>query len=244
MTVLNEKVPINIRQMKMQILLEIDEVVENELYYIDNINNKIKNQLKKNIIKNMKEKINMDIFIYNIMDNNHCTYKHRRGKNEGKFCCKNITKKGNKKKYVCRTHNKDHIPEKKVKPLNDISSEDNSSTLNKKIEKMEKVGIRNDDEKNNNIIETTKNGDDDKNEIISEKVGIKNNEKNKNNNDLLLIKEKDRKRIKNKYINKNNLKINYINYENKKKIYNHNFKSNFCNNITLADFIPKYLLSY
>lgn len=113
MVCLNEKLPINLKQMKSVFLKELDEIIENEIYYLNGINDEKKDKLKNNIIKKMNNKFNSDFFIYRIIHNEHCTYKHQRGKNDGKFCCKRITNNGNKTKFVCTIHNKEHIPRKK-----------------------------------------------------------------------------------------------------------------------------------
>lgn len=154
MVCLNKKVPIDIKRMKKEFILELDSIVENELYYMEGIKEKSKVILKSNIIKRMKNQMDMDLFIYKIMDENHCTFKHRNGKNDGNICCKNITKYGNRKKYVCRIHNKDHIPNKKNNSNNieieksiksrDIRNDENFEKI-RKIQKINKF--------NNNIID-------------------------------------------------------------------------------------------
>lgn len=68
------------------------------------------NKIIKNRIKELFENNN---FIYINMDDNICSHIFKKGKYEGHFCCKKITKNGNKKKYVCTKHNPDHIPVKK-----------------------------------------------------------------------------------------------------------------------------------
>jgi hypothetical protein len=133
----NKKLPINVKQMKNILLKEIDYIIDDKLYFLDvffdvskedknNYENKIK-KFKDSIIKEIKNKIGTDNFIYNIMDNDHCTYKHKRGKKDGEFCCKKITKNGDNKKFVCTVHNRDHKPIKKIKPYEDISLKDNIS---------------------------------------------------------------------------------------------------------------------
>lgn len=104
----------------------------NKLKLKKNINNFINNYIIKlefelDIDKIKLEKINnttkkavSDFFgddhqIYLSMNENHCTYKYKKGKYEGRFCCKQITKNGNKNKYICTKHNKDHVPKKRIK---------------------------------------------------------------------------------------------------------------------------------
>lgn len=129
MVCLNEKLPINLKQMRSVLIKEIDSIIEHELYFLEIIfpslkkdlksdeniyNNKI-NKLKKNIIKDIKNKMDTDYFLYRIIDDKHCTFKHSRGKNEGNYCCKKIKTNliDNKEDYLCCTHSKKHIPKKK-----------------------------------------------------------------------------------------------------------------------------------
>lgn len=198
MAILNDIISLNIKELKKEILKSVEEEIDHELYYLDEINEDRKKILKKNILKNMKIKINTDNFIYTVMDKNICTFKHTRGKKDGHFCCKKITKKGDKKKFVCRTHNKNHIPNKKIKHLKDKSLE------NKKVN--EKV----DHEKNN------------------ENYNYFDNEKhNINNIDLIKVKKIMKKISKNKiYIGNygsfifSNIIKNYTNLLLKQNIFN------------------------
>lgn len=124
----NKKIPINIIDMKNVIIEEIDNIIDNKLYFLDivfsSLKTEIKNNedkykdkikiLKNNIIKEIKNKMDTNNFIYRIIDNDHCIFNHTRGKNKGNFCCKRITKNGDKKTYVCTVHNKKHIPKPKI----------------------------------------------------------------------------------------------------------------------------------
>lgn len=134
MVCLNDKLPINLAQMKDVIMTNLEKIIENELYYIDNINlnENRKNNLKNNIIKGLRNEFSKDKFIYLMIDNNHCGHKIKRGKNDGNFCCKKITKNGNKKNYVCTKHNKDHIPKIKITKKKEtiILAKDNISSNN------------------------------------------------------------------------------------------------------------------
>lgn len=92
-----------------QLKLESDIKSELTIKIIDNI---------KKIIKNkMNDLFSNDNFIFINMDDNICTHKFKKGKNDGRFCCKKITKYGDKNNYVCTRHNKNHIPKKKNKNL-------------------------------------------------------------------------------------------------------------------------------
>jgi hypothetical protein len=140
MVCLNEKLPINLAQMKKNIIYELDSIIEHNLYYLDEIDEEKKTKIKNSITKEFKNKINTDLFIYRIMDDNYCTFKHNRGKHDGEFCCRRITINGDKKKYLCRVHNKDHVPNKKIQINNfnkNISIEKSIQLMN--IDKIDKI---------------------------------------------------------------------------------------------------------
>lgn len=132
MVCLNEVISFKKLKFKKNLTNEINDEIHYNFHLNDlpqlKLESEIKSELTMIIINNMKslitKKINnlfsSDHFIYLNMDDNICTYKHKRGKNDGKFCCKKITKKGNKDKYVCRIHNKEHKPEKRL-----VSRKDN-----------------------------------------------------------------------------------------------------------------------
>lgn len=128
MVCLNEKLPINKFKMQKVMLNKLEEIIEHELWYLEGVKDEKKEKLKKSIIKEMKNNFESDHFIYLMIHDEHCTYKHNRGKNNGNFCCKKITKKGDKKKYLCRTHNKNHVPQKRI--TNTIS---NTINLDKSV---------------------------------------------------------------------------------------------------------------
>lgn len=149
MVCFNKNLPINLKQMKKVLLSEIDYIINDKLYFLDIIFSSLKNDLKKdedkynnkikklkdNIIKEISNKFNSDYFLYKIMDDNHCTFKHKRGKRESEFCCKKITNNGDKKKYLCTNHNPKHIPQPKVinKNNEEVLSSITNINDNKKI---------------------------------------------------------------------------------------------------------------
>lgn len=135
MVCLNDKLPIDFLKMKKILISELDSVIEDELYYIDDMKKENKKKIKINIVKNFKEKINMNHFVYMIIHKNHCTYKHTRGKKDGEFCCKKITKHGDINEYVCTTHNKNHIPT----PRQNLKTKDKTLLYNKKEELINSI---------------------------------------------------------------------------------------------------------
>lgn len=86
--------------------------------------------------KYVKEKITEDHFVYLNMNDNICTHKFRKGKRDGEYCCKKITINGNKTKYVCTKHNKDHFPNKrKIKNVIKSTINDNLHNIPNKFYK-------------------------------------------------------------------------------------------------------------
>lgn len=152
MVYLNKIVSVNISKLELIILEKIDKQIENELYYINDIKNEAKENIKKNILKEIKNEIKNDNFIYRIMADNKCTYKHKNGKKDGYFCHNNITNNGDSKKYLCRTHNRNHIPKKREK--HNISNKNGLDPLISKSIESIKNNINSDaistDKSNNN----------------------------------------------------------------------------------------------
>lgn len=137
MVFLNKYITIDKLKMKKNLIKNVVDNI-NRKYYLYNIpglekidfkikeetSMKIKNDVNeiiKNTIKNLFEN---DNFIYINMKDDLCTYKHKKGKNEGYICCKRITKNGNKEKYVCTIHNKKYISKKRNKSNNSIFKKD------------------------------------------------------------------------------------------------------------------------
>lgn len=112
MVCLNNKLPIDLSLMKKVIISELENIIKNELYYILDKNEKIE-KINNNIIKELKNRFNTDLFIQRIIHNENCIYKHKRGNKESQLCCKKITINGDKENFVCTKHNKKHIPKKR-----------------------------------------------------------------------------------------------------------------------------------
>lgn len=128
MVYLNKNVFVDIKKLEINLLKIIEDKVVNELDYVHNINDKKKERVKSNIIKEIKNEIRKDYFLYRIMASDRCVYKHKYGKNDGKFCCKRITANGDKNQYVCTLHNRNHIPQKK-----EINTSNNNILISKSI---------------------------------------------------------------------------------------------------------------
>lgn len=105
-------------------LVKLEDNIKLELNQI------IISKINKLVEKKINDLFSNDYFIYKNMDDNKCTYKFKKGKNEDNFCCKNITKNGNKSKYVCTKHNPEHIP-KKRNIKNKSSKNKNSNVITK-----------------------------------------------------------------------------------------------------------------
>lgn len=133
MVCLNRKLPINVFIMKKEIISILNGIVEESLEHIDFINDGKKEKIKSNIIKEFKNEIDRDFFIYRIIDEEHCIHKYRKGNKEGEFCGKKIkTTLGldEKKDFLCCKHSKKHIPKRKTKSKKaDIISKTTNNSL-------------------------------------------------------------------------------------------------------------------
>lgn len=227
MVYLNKVVSINIKSLEKVILEEMNKTIENELYYIDEIDKNKKTKIKNNMLKKIKEEIKRDHFIYTIMDENKCVFKHTRGKQDGFFCHRNITYNGDKNQYLCRVHNKNHIPKKK----------ENKLVINKNISIDKSITLLNIKNKNN---------------IHNDKINISNfYVKLKKNNHNLCTTNYLKQDKKNNFIisrNQNNIIRDYNNnivckykgeWQNVIKYGNCNF-NHFNNKIILKDLYNKY----
>jgi hypothetical protein len=105
--------------MKKELISILDDIIKERLEYIDDIEYEKKEKIKTNIIKDLKNEISKDFFIYKIIDENHCVHKFTKGKKEGYYCSKKINTNleiGEKKDFLCCKHSKKHKPKKKIKP--------------------------------------------------------------------------------------------------------------------------------
>lgn len=243
MVVLNEFLPISILSLKTQFSNKLIDILDDKLdYYIETstvIKKNDKKRLFNNIVKEVKNIISSDHFLYLIMDNNYCTHKYRKGKNEGKYCAKKIRSNNPKKVYLCCSHDKEHVPKKKNISVDNTHSPmeliNNNIDDNNKIKN--KIEIKNDPKKKN--INTNYNNNQLNNKVINNfktDINIKiedideNYETNSNNKiSICLLDKKEKKNMK---IQENQLenKKNGIN----KKIINSNI------NLSIVD-IDNYL---
>lgn len=238
---LNENLSINVKKLGKNIEKELDFIIYNELYYALDISEEKMQKIKNNIIKEMKNQIRTEYFMYKIMDENKCVYKHNRGKNDGFFCHKKINTKIKEgtKDFLCCTHSKKHIP-KKRKVINNIEYNNhdlgtqiikekgqNENIISKNIERLGKLP------NNSEIIKYINNKNNlDKFGLFQNKTNIK---KNFNNKNLNIIK-------------------NYCYYNNNIVCrFGYNCHKNNCsfkhknNNFLLSDFIfntNKTIISY
>lgn len=195
MVYLNKNIFINIKSLEFNILKIVEDKVQNELYYVDNITDEKKERIKINILKEVKMEIRKDNFIYRSMADNRCIFKHKNGKNDGHFCHKNITKNGDSKNFLCTKHNKNHIPSKK------------------RLKENKKQVQRNNNIINNNIVCNIRKID--SLHIIKSKLITKKNISLKNNINNNIFRKKFNF-YKYYYILNENEKVKYENYENEK----------------------------
>lgn len=145
MVVLNEFLPISITSLKIHLSNKIREILDDRLdYFIETstiIRKSKKNSIFDNIIKDIKNVISSDHFLYLVMHDNYCVHKYKKGKNEGQYCAKKIRSNNPKKAYLCCQHDKDHIPKKKqIRKNADIEKKiEMKNTYNKKENKKSEI---------------------------------------------------------------------------------------------------------
>lgn len=214
MVCLNKKVPIDLSLMKKVIISELENIIKNKLCYILDKNEKIE-KINKNIINELKNRFNTDLFIQRMVHNENCIYKYKRGSKESQLCCNKITINGDKENFVCTKHNKKHIPIKRN--INNIS-------VKKSIELFKENENVNVKLSGQNIINN------DREDIPSKDKRLKHNVINKNN--FKIIKKIHINKIKSNLNEMEILKYKYeINKLNSEKTickYNDN---SFCYNI-------------
>lgn len=114
MVCLNENISFNVKSLRNKLTLEMksfiddyDHLLKDEKYVLS---------LKNKIEKKIKDLFLDNYFIYLTMNEDICSFKHKRGKNEGFICSKLIKTniEDNKKDYLCCTHSKKHIPKKRI----------------------------------------------------------------------------------------------------------------------------------
>lgn len=114
MVILNEHIRFNINGLRKRLSQDIGELIRHSLeFYMK------KEQIEKvadKVEKRIKNKLIEDHFVYLNMDDNLCTYKFKRGKHYGKYCCRKINTNlppFSSKDYLCTRHSKIHIPKKR-----------------------------------------------------------------------------------------------------------------------------------
>lgn len=244
MVVLNDFLPISILSLKTHFSNKLMDILDDKLdYYIETstvIKKNDKKRLFNNIVKEVKNIISSDHFLYLIMDNNYCTHKYKKGKNEGKYCAKKIRSNNPKKVYLCCSHDKDHVPKKKNisvdnthSPMELINNNiDDNNKFKNKIEikndpKKKNININYNNQLNNKVINNFKTDINIKIEDID-----KSYETNSNNKiSICLLDKKEKKNMK---IQENQLE-NKKNDINKKIINTEKDRINSNINLSIVD---------
>lgn len=171
MVCLNENISFNVKSLKNSLTFEMQNFIEGYEHIIKD-NNKfifLKNQIKKKI----DSLFNFDNFIYVNMNPNLCTFKHKRGKNEGYFCCKQIRTNiiDSKKDFLCCKHSKNHIPKKRKEKKKQLNK-DESLYFNVENQEQEKLLQKENTPKYNSfsVIKEIKKVD---NNFLNNKINIK-----------------------------------------------------------------------
>lgn len=235
MVCLNKNISFNVKSLRNKLTLEMksfiddyDHLLKDEKYVLS---------LKNNIEKKIKELFWDNHFIYLTMNNDMCSFKHKRGKNEGFICSKLIKTniEDNKKDYLCCTHSKKHIP-KKRKIIKDLEVSEIKKTIEPVI--FDNKEIISDKSRNRNIIlenkfEKVENVGKVENKLVSKKMEM--NDKNIIFNNKLLLKS-NIKRNNFKVLKTYNKNINNIDLY-KKRVYNDKGYKSLIKEIKLSDFI-------
>lgn len=206
MVCLNENIKFNVKTLKNNLILKMKNFIDGCDHFL---NEKNILYLKTSIEKEIKDLFYNDHFIDMNMDESLCSFKHKRGSNNGYFCCKKIKTnlQGQKKDYLCSKHSRRHIPKKrKIKQTNIPTTVTNS--VEDKSFKVEPILAK------NNI--SSSNLDENKNKIDTTKKDIDKNIKKINNGTRChqVIYNKDKILNAQKEINKKNIyKNNILNYE-------------------------------
>lgn len=107
--VINSSLRINTNFIKKTIKNTLNKNINDNLYFLDNYGNDIFNDKQKNVIKNniIKDFFNeIDYNLYLSIDRNCCVYKFQKGKKCGEYCNRKIyIKTGNDVELYCSRHN-------------------------------------------------------------------------------------------------------------------------------------------
>lgn len=126
---------LNYNNMRNIFINELENIINNELYYLDNIDYTRKERIQNNIIKNFKNRISSNFIIEQVIHKDHCIHKYSKGNKEREYCCKKITINGDKNRFVCTKHNKNHIPMKRITKNNfsQVANFNKNSNIDKNI---------------------------------------------------------------------------------------------------------------
>lgn len=108
--VINESLNINTCKVKKNITYLLENIIEENLLYFDIngkdiLNQKQKERIKNNIIKDFNQNINYKLYLS--IEKNYCIHKFNKGINFGKYCNRKIyIKDGENIQYYCSRHNK------------------------------------------------------------------------------------------------------------------------------------------
>lgn len=228
MVVLNDFLPINISSLKIHISNKIRDILDDQLDYFIETSSIIKKNDKKrifdNIIKEVKNSISSDYFLYLVMHDNYCVYKYKKGRKEGQYCAKKIRSNNPKKSYLCCQHDKGHIPKKKEIKRNCNNIDNTCATI--------EIKSNYDDIK---VIEEINSDNDSNIYLLKEKSKNKNDNLGDLQNQEKKVKEVDDILKKDKY---NKLNKIYKNPNDENKI-NKNYNDSIINNNINNNYVEK-----
>jgi hypothetical protein len=123
MVCLNKSLFFNKNKLKENLIKEINYSIKLDfnVFYNDKELKNIFNMINKHISLKIKDLFASDHFIYVNLDDNICSHKFMKGKNEGYFCQKKIRTNiiDGRKDFLCCSHSKLHISKKRISKKND-----------------------------------------------------------------------------------------------------------------------------
>lgn len=133
MVCLNTYLPFNKYKLKNNIFNGLQDMMI-KLEFDLNLDKIKVEKINKNIKEEINKMFNNDYFLYLTLDDEYCTHKFKKGRNEGYLCTKKINTNlnGEKKDYLCTKHSKKHVKRKRLYKNIDLK-------LNENINKKQKI---------------------------------------------------------------------------------------------------------
>lgn len=139
MVFLNENISFNVKTLKQSFSFELKKVIDECDHFLSKKNVTF---IQDIIEKKIRSLFNNDHFLNINMNPNLCSFKHKRGKDNGFFCCKKIKKNKQDGSYMCCKHNKNNIPKKRKNIIKQNHVHDSLEKENKDLSlKIKKTNV-------------------------------------------------------------------------------------------------------